>query len=115
MHYNPSIFPSPSEFRPERFLAGDDDAFPRNAFRPFERGLRSCMGRELAMDEMVMALLMLARGFNFTLREHNPVATPRLGYTSLDTKVGMHAFQSPGFSAGPHGAVRMDIRVAERA
>lgn len=114
MHYNPSIFPSPSEFQPERFLTGDDDAFPRNAFRPFERGLRSCMGRELAMEEMIMALLMLARWFDFTLREHDPVATPRMGYTSLDTKLGIHAFQRPGFSAGPCGAVRMDIRVAKR-
>ncbi|KAK1835014.1 putative sterigmatocystin biosynthesis P450 monooxygenase stcS [Podospora conica] len=115
MHYDASIFPEPSEFRPERFLTNDENAFPRNAFRPFERGLRSCMGQQLAMEEMSMALLMLARWFDFELRDHDPSATPRLGYTKLDTKLGIHAFQTPGFSAGPHGAVSMGFRVAKRA
>ena len=41
--------------------------YPRNAHRPFERGLRSCMGQNLAMDELKMALLFLGRWFDFDL------------------------------------------------
>lgn len=113
MHYDPAIFPDPCKFKPERFLAGDD-AFPRNAFRPFERGLRSCMGQTLAMDEMVTVLLVLARWFDFELVEHQPTEKPRMGYTDLDTKLGIHAFQAPGFSAGPFGPVKMNVRLAKR-
>ena len=113
MHYNSDIYPEPTEFKPERFLAGDD-AFPRNAFRPFERGLRSCMGQTLAMDEMTMTLLMLARWFEFELKDHSPAERPRLGYTNLDLKLGKYAFQVPGFSAGPPGPVKMKVRVAKR-
>ncbi|KAK4182778.1 cytochrome P450 [Podospora australis] len=112
-HYDPNIFDSPSDFRPERFLAEEPD-FPRNAYRPFERGLRSCIGQSLAMDEMRISLVMLARWFDFELRDHNPVKVPRLSHTDLDTKLGDHAFQMSRFSAGPNGAAMMKVRVARR-
>ncbi|KAK0618904.1 cytochrome P450 [Immersiella caudata] len=112
-HYDPAIFPSPSAFRPERFLTEEPD-FPRNAYRPFERGLRSCIGQNLAMEEMKIALVMLARWFDFELVGHNPVGVPRLGHTDLDTKIGDHAFQKARFSAGPNGAAMMRVRLAER-
>ncbi|KAM7208568.1 Cytochrome P450 [Naviculisporaceae sp. PSN 640] len=112
-HYDPSIFPDPSSFQPERFLKGlDDPSFPRNAYRPFERGLRSCLGQNLAMDEMRIALVSLARWFDFELVGHNPVRVPRLTHTDLDTKLGDHAFQKSRFSAGPNGETRMKVRLA---
>ncbi|KAK4205972.1 cytochrome P450 [Rhypophila decipiens] len=114
-HYDPSIFPEPSSFQPERFLKDDDVSFPRNAYRPFERGLRSCLGQNLAMDEMRIALVSLARWFDFELVGHNPVAVPRLAHTDLDTKLGDHAFQRSRFSAGPNGETRMKVRVAGMA
>lgn len=118
MHYDPEIFPSPSQFQPERFLDFSDSdkettSFPRNAYRPFERGLRSCMGQSLAMEEMRIALVMLARHFDFELVGHNPVEVPRLPHTDLDTKLGDHAFQKTRFSAGPNGEVRMRVKCAE--
>ncbi|KXX75066.1 putative sterigmatocystin biosynthesis P450 monooxygenase stcS [Madurella mycetomatis] len=113
MHYDPSNFDEPKEFKPERFLG--DAAHSRNAFRPFERGLRSCMGQTLAMDEMKIMLLMTARWFDFELRDHNPVKEPRLGHTKLDTILGDHAFQTVRFTAGPTGEVRMRVRSARAA
>lgn len=122
MHYDPELFDEPKVFRPERFLptAGADanadaDApasFPRNAYRPFERGLRSCMGQALAMHEMKVALVVLARWFDFELRDHNPVAVPRLKHTDMDLVLGDHAFQDARFTAGPHGEVVMKVRLA---
>ncbi|KAK5652008.1 hypothetical protein OQA88_10911 [Cercophora sp. LCS_1] len=115
-HYDPEIFPSPSSFRPERFLGADTEdglSFPRNAYRPFERGLRACMGQNLAMEEMRIALVTLARYFDFELVDHNPVKTPRLAHTDLDTKLGDHAFQKSRFSAGPNGEARMKVKFAK--
>jgi cytochrome P450 len=113
MHYDPEVFDDPKEFRPERFLT-PDPTFPRSAYRPFERGLRSCMGQTLAMDEMKIALLMLARWFDFELRDHNPVTEPRVGHTNLDTILGDHAFQNSRFTAGPNGDVIMKVKLGRR-
>lgn len=107
-HYDPSVFPNPSDFQPERFL-GEELDFPRNAYRPFERGLRSCIGQNLAMDEMRIALVALVRFFDFELRGHNPVAVPRLAHTDMDVKLGDHAWQKSRFSAGPNGSVMMRV------
>ena len=111
MHYDPDLFDEPKQFKPERFTT-PDPTFPRNAYRPFERGLRSCMGQTLAMNEMKVLLVMLARWFDFELKGHNPVDTPRLKHTDLDTVLGDHAFQSCRFTAGPNGDVNMKVRLA---
>ncbi|KAL2171371.1 hypothetical protein VTG60DRAFT_3013 [Thermothelomyces hinnuleus] len=124
IHYNPEVFEDPKAFRPERFLpattstgAGraEEPSFPRSAFRPFERGLRSCMGQNLAMSEMKVILVVLARWFDFELRDHGPAAKPRLRHTDLDTVLGKHAFQCGRFSAGPSGDVLMKVRLAKRS
>ena len=44
-HYDPLIFPSPYEFKPERFLGDSQEA--RDAERyvvPFGKGTRACLG-----------------------------------------------------------------------
>ncbi|KAF2488880.1 cytochrome P450 monooxygenase-like protein [Lophium mytilinum] len=53
------------DFRPERFLSPEiDDVDPR-AFRPFEKGPRNCIGQELAMLEIKIALVLVVRLFDF--------------------------------------------------
>jgi len=113
MHYNPELFPEPKLFRPERFL-DSDASVQRNGYRPFERGVRSCMGQGLAVEEMKVALLMIARWFDFELQDHEPAEKPRMTYTDMDTKLGKHAFQGMKFSAGPPGPVKMKIRLASK-
>ncbi|KAK0702200.1 cytochrome P450 [Lasiosphaeris hirsuta] len=113
IHYDPAVFDDVKNFKPERFLP-DEPTFPRNGFRPFERGLRSCIGQNIAMDEMKIILVTIARWFDFELRDHQPVKAPRLSHTDLDTKIGIHAYQYSRFSAGPHGPVNMKVRLAPR-
>ncbi|KAL7902092.1 cytochrome P450 [Trichoderma sp. SZMC 28014] len=108
LHYNPKYFDEPTLFKPERFTSAEP-SFPRNAYRPFEKGLRSCLGQPLAMDEMKILLVMVARWFDFELREHNPSDKPRYSHTDLDTKIGDHAIQSWAFTAGPAGKVMMKV------
>lgn len=111
MHHDPRYFDEPKLFKPERFLA--EPSWPHHAYRPFEKGLRSCIGQPLAMDEMKIMLVMVARSFDFELRDHNPAEKPKYSFTDLDTKLGKHAIQGWAFSAGPAGKVMM--KVTERS
>ncbi|KAK9326564.1 cytochrome P450 [Lipomyces starkeyi] len=58
------IFPSPDSFMPERFLPNAPIEIPRNAWRPFEKGPRNCIGQELALLESKIIMVMTLRDFN---------------------------------------------------
>ncbi|KAJ4303516.1 hypothetical protein N0V90_002412 [Kalmusia sp. IMI 367209] len=68
MHYHPACFPSPSAFQPERFLGARREE-SRRWFAPFGRGPRSCVGQNLAMAEMLMAVGNLFARFDVRLKE----------------------------------------------
>lgn len=72
---NKRFFPRPTHFIPERFIA-DETPFPeaelfrnsgRDAWRPFEKGPRNCIGQELAMVELKLVVALTAREFDFIL------------------------------------------------
>lgn len=50
-------------FKPDRFLDGGYEALPPNAFRPFGFGMRSCIGRSFAEQEMVMIVALILQRF----------------------------------------------------
>lgn len=60
MHYNPSIFPSPNAFRPERWIEN-----PRldKYLIAFSRGSRQCIGINLAYAELYLALATIFRQY----------------------------------------------------
>lgn len=68
MHENPTIFPRPHEFRPERWLS-QEGARLEKYLVPFSRGTRSCIGSNLAYAEMYLMLATVFRRFNFELFE----------------------------------------------
>jgi hypothetical protein len=53
------------DFKPERFMPENADKILSNAFRPFEKGLRNCIGQEVALIEMRVILAMTLREFDF--------------------------------------------------
>lgn len=70
---NENYFPSPAKFVPERFIPGQTP-FPdsklltpagKDAWRPFEKGPRNCIGQELAMIEIRIILALAVRDFDF--------------------------------------------------
>lgn len=68
VHLHPGFWPRPTEFVPERWMVGEDDPlYPRTryAWRPFEWGPLSCIGQELAVIEIKMALLFTVRDIDF--------------------------------------------------
>ena len=66
-HRDPRFFPSPDEFRPERWLDGLEKRLPRAAFIPFGLGSRKCIGSSFAMMEAVLLLATIARRWRFEL------------------------------------------------
>ena len=53
LHLNETVFPEPRVFKPERWL----DATPEmnESWLPFGKGARSCIARNLAMQEVLIA------------------------------------------------------------
>jgi cytochrome P450 len=84
---NEKFFPQPARFIPERFIqALTPFPFPqshlhtpagRDAWRPFEKGPRSCIGEQLAMLEMRVILAMSVRNLDFVC-EFNGTPVQRL-------------------------------------
>ncbi|KAL2031486.1 hypothetical protein VTO58DRAFT_106837 [Aureobasidium pullulans] len=64
---NPKVWQEPMSFRPERWLT--EQAPPigadRDAFVAFSKGIRNCIGQELALLEVRMVLAMTVRQFDF--------------------------------------------------
>jgi cytochrome P450 len=106
-HYNPAVFPSPAEFKPERFMG---DEVPRAAFRSFSRGPRGCAGQDLAVDELRIILLMTIREFEFEYRHFEANGVPRADYTRLDTVYGDVVFQELGLEAKPRHGMVMKVK-----
>jgi hypothetical protein len=74
IHRNEAYFPDPVKFVPERFIPSQTP-YPhaklhtpagKDAWRPFEKGPRNCIGQELAMIETKIALALLVNDLDFT-------------------------------------------------
>ncbi|EDN07453.1 predicted protein [Histoplasma mississippiense (nom. inval.)] len=110
MHYDSESFPSPCEFQPERFLT---QTIPKDAWRPFERGARGCIGQELAMMEMRMVLLVVLRSFEFEALGINPHSNQTASYTTLDMVYGDLIYQKQSLTARPIGGQDMKVKFAK--
>jgi cytochrome P450 len=56
IHRNPSLFPGPDHYRPERWLDGSTEQLPRFGYLPFGGGPRVCIGNHFAMMELCLLL-----------------------------------------------------------
>ncbi|KAL9629571.1 MAG: hypothetical protein Q9204_005194 [Flavoplaca sp. TL-2023a] len=75
IHRDPAYWHRPDDFVPERWMVSHGHALYPNkgAYRPFSQGPRNCIGQELAMIEMKVILVLVARRFNV-----------KLGYEDVD-------------------------------
>jgi cytochrome P450 len=66
-HRNPSYFPNPEHFDPERFGEAQESSRPKFAYFPFGGGAHICIGEPFARLECILVLATLGRRFNFEL------------------------------------------------
>ncbi|CAF9914788.1 MAG: hypothetical protein GOMPHAMPRED_008272 [Gomphillus americanus] len=85
IHRNTRFFPEPTKFVPERFLPSqtpypDAELFTpagKDAFRPFEKGPRNCIGQELAMTEIKITLAICVRDLDFVVEYPGEAPDPQ--------------------------------------
>lgn len=67
MHLDPSCHDEPLKYNPDRFLDPVVVEKTEKYFAPWNKGSRSCVGREMAMVEMRMTLALLVHRFELTM------------------------------------------------
>lgn len=66
MMVDPTNFPSPISFLPERWFERDID---KKSFLPFSAGSRNCPGQQFSLKELRLVLVCLLRNFEVRLIE----------------------------------------------
>jgi cytochrome P450 len=62
LHFNPTVFPSPQSFIPERWLPDQVNDSMNKSFFAFGAGSRACIARNLAMTELYWATERIVEG-----------------------------------------------------
>jgi hypothetical protein len=82
-HHSPRYFPDPHVFKPERWLKSPLGKAPQvqAAFNPFSVGSRQCIGKGLAMMEMmgILATVLLKFDFKITDGEVGKIGEGKVG------------------------------------
>ena len=65
LHRNPSYWPDPYKFDPERFNPNKEQTYPTFAYLPFGGGPRKCIGKGLALLEAKMILVAILEDKHF--------------------------------------------------
>lgn len=66
-HRDPTYFPDPEKFAPERWLDGLAARLPKFAYYPFGGGQRMCIGSHFATMEAAIILATVGQKYRFTL------------------------------------------------
>ena len=85
LHRREDLYPQPLQFKPERFLEREFDAYE---FFPFGGGKRRCIGEALAKLEMKLVLATIISQYELSLIDNKPEVPARRGVT-LAPKTGV--------------------------
>jgi cytochrome P450 len=66
LHRDPRVWPDPDRFDPDRFAPGQARSRPPHAYKPFGTGQRSCIGRQFALHEAVLALGLVLHRYDLS-------------------------------------------------
>ncbi|PSL54708.1 unspecific monooxygenase [Saccharothrix carnea] len=64
VHRDPSVWPAPEAFDPDRFAPAAVKARPAHVYKPFGTGERACIGRQFAVHEATLALGTVLRRYD---------------------------------------------------
>jgi cytochrome P450/NADPH-cytochrome P450 reductase len=70
LHHDPKVYGDDADvFRPERFLDGGWEKLPPNSWKAFGDGIRACIGRTFAEQEMIMVVALILQKFQVELAD----------------------------------------------
>ncbi|KAL9115951.1 MAG: hypothetical protein Q9227_000319 [Pyrenula ochraceoflavens] len=103
IHRNPFVWgPDAGAFRPERFLDEEYMArIPLGAWRAFERGPRACIGKDLAMLEAKVLLVLLGQ------RAREGLRWEKVGYRGMEIDGQEEVFDINVLTHQPVDGMRM--------
>lgn len=87
MHRGRRYWDDPDSFRPERFEPGRTEGRRLYVYFPFGAGPRNCIGKNFAMMEITLMLVMIVREFSMRLRENTRIEP--VGLLSLRPRTEM--------------------------
>ncbi|PLN84688.1 cytochrome P450 [Aspergillus taichungensis] len=86
VHMDPTVFPSPETFRPERWIEATDNGERLNKYLvPFTKGPRICVGLNLAYSELYQVFATLVRRFDLEIYN----TTPESIHVTRDMMIGL--------------------------
>jgi cytochrome P450 len=89
VHRDPRNFKDPEVFDPERFAPGRADEIPTYAYLAFGAGPRKCIGRALAMTEMVLVVATVLQRFRLSLAPGQEEVEPEIAEVLLRPRGGL--------------------------
>jgi cytochrome P450 family 135 len=106
LHREPSVYPRPHEFEPERFL---HDPPPAHAWIPFGGGSRRCLGANLAQVEMRVVLRTVLSRVRFapSARASEPAQRRRFAISPRHDAIAVVAERLPGRAAPSPASTRL--------
>ncbi|KAI4270966.1 MAG: hypothetical protein L6R38_006969 [Xanthoria sp. 2 TBL-2021] len=110
LHRDPNYWVRPETFIPDRWLVGPEDPlYPiKGAWRPFEYGPRNCIGQELALMELKVAMVFVLHTFDVEVAYAQfDLENPR----NLNTVSGERAYQLT--LAGPSDGLPCKVKVKQ--
>ena len=65
LHRDPTYWPDPDKFDPERFNPNNEQSYPTFAYIPFGEGPRACIGKRMVLLEVKIVLITIFRKLRF--------------------------------------------------
>ncbi|MBN1528627.1 MAG: cytochrome P450 [Thermoleophilaceae bacterium] len=111
VHARPDLYPEPEEFRPERFVDGQPEAY---AWIPFGGGVRRCIGASFAQTEMRIVLREVLRRVRLRAPSERP-ERPSIRHVTVVPARGARAVVTERVAAATGSAPRAAPPPAEPA